>query len=124
MRALRKAHPEAALAQRSALIVARLSELYEYRSAASIALFWPLSREVDLRSLDALARAEKKRVYYPVMDAIASGYATGFGLSNHPDELAPRSQPFLEPPLDAPRAQRGDIDLILVPALAVGANGH
>jgi 5-formyltetrahydrofolate cyclo-ligase len=124
MRALRNAFPEAALGARSARIVERVSTLDAYRSARSIALFWPLAREVDLRALDTLARGHGKRVYYPVMDPTESGFSTGFGLSQDPGELAPRSERFLEPPADAPRAARADVDLILVPALAVGANGH
>ena len=124
MRALRKAYPEAALGERSARIVERVSKLGEYENARSIALFWPLSREVDLRALDALARSRGKRVYYPVMDPTEAGFSTGFALSRDTGELATRSERFLEPPAEAPRAARGEIDLILVPALAVGANGH
>lgn len=124
MRALRGAYPEPALAERSASIVARLSQLPEYLSARSVALFWPLSREVDLRALDALCRAAEKLVYYPVMDPIPNGFSTGFALSTGANQLAPRTERFFEPPAGAPRAKRGDIELIVVPALAVGANGH
>jgi 5-formyltetrahydrofolate cyclo-ligase len=124
MRALRKAYPEAALLERSARIVARVGALEAYRTARSIGLFWPLSSEVDLRALDQRARAENKAVYYPVMDRIPSGFSTGFALTASSEELAPRSGRFAEPPPEAPRAVRGEIDLVLVPALAVAADGH
>jgi 5-formyltetrahydrofolate cyclo-ligase len=124
MRALRKALPNEALAERSARIVERVAALEQYRSARSVALFWPLSREVDLRALDTLARADGKRVYYPVMDPTESGVSTGFAVSAAVSELAPRSERFAEPPANAARAARGEIDLVLVPALAVAANGH
>jgi 5-formyltetrahydrofolate cyclo-ligase len=124
MRALRRAHPAAALAERSARIVERLGESETFRKARSIALFWPLSGEVDLRSLDARARAESKAVYYPVMDPTASGFSTGFALSADASELKVRSSRFMEPPPSAPRALRSDIDLVVVPALAVAADGN
>lgn len=124
MRALRKAYPEAALGERSLRIVERVASLEEYQRARSVALFWPLAREVDLRTLDALARSQGKKVYYPVMDPTESGFSTGFGLSEDVSELAQRSERFFEPPATAQRALRADIDLILVPALAVAANGH
>jgi 5-formyltetrahydrofolate cyclo-ligase len=124
VRALRQAIPEARLAERSRLIEARIALLPAYREARSVALFWPLSREVDLRNLDLRARGEAKLVYYPVMDPTETGVSTGFALSRDVSELGVRSSKFLEPPADAPRARRGEIDLILVPALAVAANGH
>jgi 5-formyltetrahydrofolate cyclo-ligase len=54
MRSLRTAHPEAALAERSARIVARLAALSELVQARAVASFWPMTErhEVDLRALD------------------------------------------------------------------------
>jgi 5-formyltetrahydrofolate cyclo-ligase len=124
MRALRAAYPKAALSERSAAITERIVALPAYREAGSVALFWPMPHEVDLRALDAHCRSSKKSVFYPVMDAIPTGVRTGFALTEGTAALAPRSERFFEPPADAPRAQRGEIELIVVPALAVGANGH
>jgi len=123
-RALRGAHSQAALLERSARIALRVAELDVYARARSVALFWPLAREVDLRELDRGAREAGKHTYYPVMDRSEQGYKTGFARVFDPAELAPRTQRFAEPPLEAPRAVRADIDLILVPALAVSATGH
>ncbi|MGC4094256.1 MAG: 5-formyltetrahydrofolate cyclo-ligase [Polyangiaceae bacterium] len=110
MRTLRKAHPPAALAVRSQNIVERVAASEPYRSARSVALFWPLSGEVDLRALDARARAEQKRVYYPVMDPIPGGHSTGFALTHAASELSLRNSRFMEPAATAPRAVRGEVD--------------
>jgi 5-formyltetrahydrofolate cyclo-ligase len=45
-------------------------------------------------------------------------------LTRSSDELALRGGRFVEPPPDAPEAGRGDVDIVVVPALAVAANGH
>jgi len=123
-RAVRAAYPEAALLERSRRIVERVLSLPEFEAAQSIALFWPLPREVDLREVDGAARSRGKRVYYPVMDRHADGVRTGMALSAASTELADRGSRFAEPPPSAPRAERGAIDLLFVPALAVALNGH
>jgi 5-formyltetrahydrofolate cyclo-ligase len=113
MKALRLAYPAAALAERSARIVARVASLPAFEQARGVALFWPMleQNEVDVRELDAAARAANKRVYYP-----------GFARTN--DGTAVGARRFLEPPADAPVAQRGEIDLVVVPALAAALSGH
>jgi 5-formyltetrahydrofolate cyclo-ligase len=127
MRALRSAHPEAALAERSARIVERLAALPEFLAARSVASFWPLTdrHEVDLRAFDPLVRGRRQGLYYP---GLAGGgdapLRTALRLTRSSDELAVRGGRFAEPPEDAPEAARGDIDLVVVPALAVAANGH
>jgi 5-formyltetrahydrofolate cyclo-ligase len=52
------------------------------------------------------------------------GVRTGFAETRDPAELAERGRKFLEPPPDAPRAARGELDLVMVPALAVTDGGH
>ena len=121
---LRAAFPAAALAERSQRVVNALRGLEAFRAASSVGLFWPISAEVDLRSLDDEARAQNKRVFYPVMDPTPSGFSTGFALVRDPAELAERGRRFPEPALEAPRAARGEIELIVVPALAVTDTGH
>lgn len=124
-RAIRAALSQEVLGARSARIVERVAELEEYVAARSVGLFWPLAREVDLRELDRRARAAGKRTFYPVMDGRdGGGYVTGFAEVKDVSELAPRTQRFSEPPPEARRATRGDIDLVVVPALAVSATGH
>ncbi|MFO7178646.1 MAG: 5-formyltetrahydrofolate cyclo-ligase [Pseudomonadota bacterium] len=124
MRALRAAVPQRARAERSARIVGRIGELEEYQRASGVALFWPLEHEVDLRALDERARTDGKRVYYPVMDPAGDVFRTGFALTESTAELADRGRGFAEPGPQAPRAVRGEIELVVVPALAVSANGY
>ncbi|HYJ11456.1 MAG TPA: 5-formyltetrahydrofolate cyclo-ligase [Polyangiaceae bacterium] len=126
MRALRTAYPAEALLLRSQGLVARASALPIFQTAGSVALFFPLleRKEVDLRGLDAEARRQGKRVYYPFLEQRGDALVSGLRLTASLDDLALRGQPFHEPPFEAPMAARGDVDLIFVPALAVAPSGH
>lgn len=127
MKAIRGGHPRTALAARSQAIVERLLGHSELLSARSVALFWPLVErgEVDLRTLDENLRARSVSLYYPFMEPLpAGGYRTGFRLSSSPADLEDRGAGFLEPPPSAPVARAGDVDVVIVPALAVDQSGH
>jgi 5-formyltetrahydrofolate cyclo-ligase len=125
MRAVRSAIPEAALEIRSAKIRDRLAALPEVASARSIALFWPMPDrgEVNLCELDRELRRKGLRLYYPFMSRPYSSIG-GFALVDDPAALAECGRGFLEPSGDAPVAARGDIDVVVVPALAVSEKGH
>jgi len=108
-------------------LVAGVAELPAFRAAHSVALFWPLldKHEVDVRALDALSRELGKVVYYPGFTRSAEGVlSTDLRRTESAADLALRGQRFEEPPPDAPAAARCDIDLIVVPALAVALTGH
>jgi 5-formyltetrahydrofolate cyclo-ligase len=126
LRALRQAHPAEALAARSRAIVTRVASLPAFAAAASVALFFPMleRKEVDLRELDAEARRQGKRVYYPFLEPRGEALVSGLRLTASLDDLVERGQRFREPPPDAPVAARGDVELVLVPALAVAPSGH
>jgi len=127
MRSLRSAHPATALDERSARVVSGLADLPAFRDARSVGLFWPLldRHEVDIRGVDAIARSLQKRVYYPALAPSANGGTrTEFRLTGSTDDLAVRDHRFAEPAPDAPVAAREDIDLLVVPALAVALTGH
>jgi len=124
MRALRQAMPVAARAARSERICDHVLSSPEYAAARSIALFAPQALEVDVTRLDEAARAQQKRVYYPFMDPTDTGFTTGFRRVDNRSDLVDRGRKFLQPPAAAPASERGDIDLVIVPALAVDANGH
>jgi 5-formyltetrahydrofolate cyclo-ligase len=126
MRALRSAHPEKARFGRSLRVVERLLALPQFQAARSVALFASLvdGGEVDLRSLDGAARAQGKRLYYPTIERVGERDHTALAEVRDASELAARGRRFAEPPEDAPRARRGDVDLLVVPALAVAASGH
>lgn len=125
-RGLRSALAEAVLAEASARICERVLALPEFTSASGVGLYWPMSerREVDVRPLFAAALAAGKRAYFPFLTPKAAGFETGFRRVLSESELVDRGQRFVEPPLDAPRAARSEIDLLIVPALAAAADGH
>jgi 5-formyltetrahydrofolate cyclo-ligase len=143
MQALRLAVPPAARARRASSIIERLLGLDEVVSARAIALFAPMGEkgEIDLGTLDAEARARGKRVYYPRLSPVSGApvvppSASGVmgmerlasldgDLAEAPlTELVPSGRGFLAPPPQAKGAARGDVDVIVVPALAVSELGH
>jgi 5-formyltetrahydrofolate cyclo-ligase len=126
MRALRSAHPEKARAERSARLVERVLALPEFMSARGVALFASLLEggEVDVRMLDQAARTAKKRVFYPTIERKGDRDHTALAEVSDPSELGVRGRRFAEPPESARRAERGDVDLVIVPALAIAATGH
>jgi 5-formyltetrahydrofolate cyclo-ligase len=126
MRAVLSALPESAVAARSARIIERLHAIDVFERARSVALFWPMeeSGEVDLRTLDAVLEARGAARYYPFMEPTENGFTTGFRRIQRSSELARGERRFHEPPRSAPVARAGDIDVVLVPALAVTPDGH
>jgi 5-formyltetrahydrofolate cyclo-ligase len=124
--ATRRALPASALQARSARIVELLSGLAPLAGARSVAAFWPMEgrAEVDLRPLDRWLAERGVARYYPFMDAKGAGFTTGFRRIAGPDDLQLRGRRFAEPPPAAPVAARGDVDVVLVPALAVTPEGH
>ncbi|MDP9150905.1 MAG: 5-formyltetrahydrofolate cyclo-ligase [Myxococcota bacterium] len=124
MRALRKALPGTACAERSARIVDRLLGLDAIRGARSIALFWPIEErhEVDLRGLDAVLRERGARVAYPAVDP--ETHAMTFRFVALPDTMQPQGLAFLEPSASDPEVQPGDLDALVVPALAADPAGQ
>jgi 5-formyltetrahydrofolate cyclo-ligase len=124
MRGLRKALPASACAERSARIVARLGDLEPVVNAQSVALFQPIEErhEVDLRPLGATLLGRGVRVAYPVADpetrAMAFRFVTGG------DDLEPGAFGIVEPKASCREAAPGDLDVIVVPALAADPRGH
>ncbi|HEX9619749.1 MAG TPA: 5-formyltetrahydrofolate cyclo-ligase [Polyangiaceae bacterium] len=125
MRALRSAYPRAALEERSRRIVARVSERQEFVRARSVGLFWPLLEraEVDTRPLHAAARLDGKAVYYPFAESAGDRLITGFRRADDSAELAERGRGFVEPDPARPAALRGELDVIVVPAVAASSSG-
>ncbi len=127
MKAIRAGHPKEALRRRSLAIEARLKELPEIVAARSVALFWPMTErgEVDLRGLDAHLRSQGIAVFYPFMrPKPEGGYETGFRTTRAIEDLVDRGRGFHEPPPEGPAAGPGDVDVVIVPALAADACGH
>jgi 5-formyltetrahydrofolate cyclo-ligase len=126
MRSLRSALPPASIAARSAAIVERLFSLSGFADVEGLALFWPMEErnEVDLRLFDSAARSRGLKLYYPFLSAAGPTVRTGFRRVDVVGDLQLGGSGFLEPPESAPEARRGDIDLLVVPALAVDARGY
>ena len=126
MKALRTALPLATRRAKSAAIVNALSAREEFASAKRIALYWPVDAggEVDIRALDAAARLAGKLVYYPFMDVDGDVIRTGFRKVTRPEDMQDRGRGFKEPSTELEAAAAGDLDLVVLPALAVGADGH
>lgn len=125
--ALRAALPLSSATLRNARIIERLVAHPKLQQARAVALFWPIVErgEVDLRPLDAHLRQAGVSIYYPSMRRLQEGgLETGFRLVKRVEELAARGRSFAEPAFDAPLAGRGDIELVIVPALAAAPNGH
>jgi 5-formyltetrahydrofolate cyclo-ligase len=126
MRALRGALPPNAHRARSEKVVAQIIQSTEFGRATRVGLFRPMpaKHEIDLGAIDTRARELGKIVYYPFMDKTGDGFRTGFRRVDDPAGLSDRGRGFDEPGSDLPEAKPRELELIVVPALAVGADGH
>jgi 5-formyltetrahydrofolate cyclo-ligase len=116
--------PASACAERSARIVERLAALDAVAGARAVALFQPIEErhEVDLRPLGARLLARGVRVAYPTAEPETRAMAFRFVAG--PEDLEPGAFGIVEPTSRCPEAAPGDLDVIVVPALAVDARGH
>ncbi|OQX70108.1 MAG: 5-formyltetrahydrofolate cyclo-ligase [Sorangiineae bacterium NIC37A_2] len=124
-KAVRLGLPEAARHARSERIVASLSELDIVRAARGVALFWPMVErgEVDLRPLLGILRDRDVATFFPFMEPKEGGFSTGFREVRRESDLVERGRGFVEP-TEGPAAARGQIDVVIVPALAVDSRGY
>jgi 5-formyltetrahydrofolate cyclo-ligase len=124
-RALRNAVPESALLARSEHVSARLLAMAELQAPRGVALFWPMAgrREVDLRNADVECRLRGAALFYPFMGRRGDAEG-GFAEVSDASLLQSGGHGFLEPPDGAKLARPEDIDVVVVPALAVSATGH
>lgn len=121
-RATRARLTDLEVTERSAAICNRLLPLLS--AARDVALFWPMAarNEVDLRPLDAELRSAGKRLYYPYMAELKAGAQDCFRHLNSVEAFELHPTGFLQPPPSAPQAAQ--LDAIVVPALAVTAQGE
>jgi 5-formyltetrahydrofolate cyclo-ligase len=124
IRGLRATAPAEACAQRSVRIVERLEGLDAMKAARAVALFWPIveRHEVDLRPLDASLRARGVKVSYPAIDAETKRMC--FRRTTTTADLEERGFGFREPPSETEECRRGEIDVIVVPAIVLAPSGH
>jgi 5-formyltetrahydrofolate cyclo-ligase len=123
LRGVRATMPLEACAKRSGRIVARLEAHPVVQAARSFALFWPIveRHEIDLRPLDASLRARGAKVAYPAIDPETRAMTFRF---TPVEGLEERGFGFSEPAPSAVEANPGDLDVIVVPAIAIDPTGH
>lgn len=124
MRSVRSAHPASALAERSRRIVDRIASLEAWGTARTVALFMSMPDEVQLAELVRIAREDGRRVALPVVtDGPALVFRAPFdGGMEH--GMVTSSFGIAEPSEDAPTVAYEDIDLVVVPALAIDPRGQ
>lgn len=121
-RALRSAIPREGILERSARIAASLEGIERFKSARSVALFYPIRKrnEVDLVDLDARLRERGVRVAYPAIDEETR--VMTFRFIDDPSSMVERGLGFLDPGPEAPEATA--VDVIVVPALQIDGRGY
>ena len=124
MRGLRGAMQPSAASERSLRVVAAVEALPAWKTARSVALYWPMidRREVDVRPLAVAARGAGKVVSYPRVDYDRDEIV----LARVDDDatLVAGAMGALGPVDDAPVVAGGAVDLVIVPALAVDLEGR
>ncbi len=124
MRQLRRALPTSAIAARSRAIIDRVVLLDAWSKAHTIGLFMSLPDEVQLGELIRIAREQGRRVALPVVTgARALTFRAPFdgGVDRG---LFTSSFGIAEPGEDSPEVALEDLDLVVVPALAIDPRGH
>ena len=120
MRAVRDALPGSACDARSAEITKRLFTLAEVHRAATILAFASIRNEVRTRESMQTAWAAGKRVALPR----GVGNELQLHLVDSETTLVEGAFSVPEPPATAAIVQPGDVDVALVPALAVDPRGY
>lgn len=121
MRQLRRVLPPSARAERSARIAAKVASLEEWARARTVLLYASMHTEVDTSTIEERARIEGKSVACP---RIADD-GSDLEIRVWEEGVRPFEQGRLapEPPPDAPEYPSVDVDLVIVPALALDERG-
>lgn len=98
----------------------RLLELQPFRQAGRVALYAPLKNEIDTALLFAAARADGKRVWYPVV----CGKQLLFQEITELEQLGRGSFGILEPCPVPSGPEQAAVDLMVVPGVAFDLLGH
>ncbi len=125
----RRALSEEDYARYSAAIVARTMALPELRAAATVHLYWPLTarREVDTRPLAASLHEAGKTVVLPVVADFSRTAGTTPRLRHLALEGAAalrENRWGVHEPIGGRTVPVEEIDVVIVPALGAGRNGH
>ncbi len=128
-RAFRTGLSEAQYTARSAALVAQIQSLPELRRAKTVHTYWPLTprREIDLRPLIEWLHRSGKQIVLPVVDTFSSTPEHAPRLRHVRFEKAEALRPNrwgLHEPTGGKSVPIEDIDVVVVPALGAGRNGH
>jgi len=125
MRAVRATFPPRARSERSTQIVARLIDIEPLSRARNIALFFPIAThgEVELSPLESVLRARGARIAYPRLIP-SEPSAMEFRFVTDVERMVDHRLGMREPSADEPLAAPGELDAIVVPALAADCRGH
>jgi len=101
----------------------RIGSLSELGRATTISVYWPLlnRRELDTRPLIRFLIDEGKRIALPVVAGTAPPRMKHVAFDGE-DQLRPNQWGILEP--EGPEIAAADLDVVIVPALGAGRNGH
>jgi 5-formyltetrahydrofolate cyclo-ligase len=124
MRGVRATLPEVAHHERSSLICQKIQELPMWTTAHSVAFFHPIvqRKEINILPLVLEARAQQKRTFFPWIDP-DSGEMLMREVSDE-SQLFEQGLGFAAPPPNAHAAREGELDLMIVPALAADPRGQ
>ncbi len=121
-RSLRRAFPAEARAARSEAIARRVQALEAWGSARTVLAFVSMRTEVQTGALVEAAWRAGKRVAAPAMNEDRTDLVLREWT---PDTALEESgMMFLEPPAGAPSVPESEVDLAIVPALAIDPRGH
>lgn len=120
IRSLRKSYTRECLQRLSLIICKRIEKLSFYQKTQKIVYYYPKDREVSLLYLIGKAFLEKK-VYLP-KTWVQQKKLTFHQVYSFSD-LRPGPFGLLEPPVEHPKIELGDIELIFVPGLAFDLKG-
>lgn len=121
-RAVRGALPAAAREARSGAICAAVQRLPEWSRASIVLSFVSMRREVQTQGLNEARWSEGKRLATTRMTDSFDDLE--LRLWEPETQLEESGMGFLQPPTSTPRVESADIDLVIVPALAVDGRGH
>lgn len=121
LRSVRGVLPETACAERSARACERLRALPELARARVVVGYVAMRKELDPHALLELARAQGKTIGLPRMFEDGS---LSLHVHDAQRDLEENGYGVLEPAEDAARIEPSEVDLIVVPALAIDPRGH
>jgi 5-formyltetrahydrofolate cyclo-ligase len=119
---VRRAVPKDARARRSAAIAAHVTAMPEWSQARCVAAYVAMRGEVDPKPIVTAAHAGGKTVALPRIDW--GEEAMTFHVFVTGDALEESGMGFDQPPASSPSVELADMELVIVPAVAVDERGY